>query len=74
MPQLVRDWRYCSHCEQGVEMGESMSLLGLRQHWCAEKKEGTRGGGGASGRVKERRGRKGAEVAVTHQWPPFTLW
>lgn len=26
MPQLVRDLRYCSHCEAGVEMGESMSL------------------------------------------------
>lgn len=27
MPQLVLDLRYCSHCEQGVEMGESMSLF-----------------------------------------------
>lgn len=26
MPQLVRDLRYCSHCDAGVEMGESMSL------------------------------------------------
>lgn len=26
MPQLVRDARYFSHCEHGVEMGESMSL------------------------------------------------
>lgn len=26
MPQLVRDLRYCSHFEQGVEMSLSMSL------------------------------------------------
>lgn len=26
MPQLVREARYFSHCEHGVEMGESMSL------------------------------------------------
>lgn len=26
MPQLVRDLRYCSHCDAGVEIGESMSL------------------------------------------------
>jgi hypothetical protein len=28
MPQLVRDARYFSHCEHGVEMGESISLSG----------------------------------------------
>lgn len=27
MPQLVRDWRYCSHLEQGVEISESINLL-----------------------------------------------
>lgn len=26
MPQLVRDLRYCAHCEHGVEMSLSMSL------------------------------------------------
>lgn len=26
MPQLVRDLRYCSHIEEGVEMGESINL------------------------------------------------
>lgn len=26
MPQLVRDLRYCSHIDDGVEMGESTSL------------------------------------------------
>ena len=26
MPQLVREARYFSHCEHGVEMGESISL------------------------------------------------
>jgi hypothetical protein len=26
MPQLVREARYFSHCEQGVEMGESINL------------------------------------------------
>ena len=26
IPQLVRDWRYCSHLEHGVEMSVSISL------------------------------------------------
>ena len=33
MPQLVREARYFSHCEQGVEMGESMSLAGSVSQW-----------------------------------------
>ena len=29
MPQLVRDFRYSSHLEQGVEIGESINLVSV---------------------------------------------
>lgn len=35
MPHEVREPRYFSHLEQGVEMGESMSLWGARVSVCA---------------------------------------
>lgn len=62
MPQLVRDLRYCSHCDAGVEMGESMSLfhvvLDFRSAGCGM-------GTGYSG-ARWRRG-------LSYQWPPSTL-
>lgn len=45
MPQLVRDLRYCSHCEAGVEMGESMSLEG----WLGQVETRSVAGRGAGG-------------------------
>lgn len=59
MPQLVLELRYCSHREQGVEMGLSINLLKISVSRAS---------------VTRRTAAVGATWWEAYQWPPFTLW
>lgn len=61
MPQLVRDLRYCSHCEAGVEIGESMSL-------CRDVSPPL---GRMGMEIESDDAHQG--MGMSYQWPPFTL-
>jgi hypothetical protein len=72
MPQLVREWRYFSQMEEGVEIGESMSLHSWRQqtqnrHAVIDCSLGRK----PRLLVSRLLGNKGRD---SYQWPPATLW